>query len=390
MKRVLIIEAQIKQYRAPFYAQLHEALQTEGIELRVAYGDPPPAESRKNDTCDLSHDYGKKVGNHWFCMNRLLYQPLLIESLKSDLVIVDQGNKYLLNYALLPLSRLGLRKIAFWGLGENRQAGQIRVSEWYRRTTLNWVSWWFAYTKGTARYLQEHGVPPSKITAVQNSVDTREIRECVRALSSQDRTALRASLGIPPGAPVGIFCGMLDRVKSLPFLIESSRIIRARIPAFHLILVGGGPEQDSVHRLAEDFDWVHMVGPQFGKRKAEFMAVSDAFLLPGRVGLAILDAFAAGLPMLATDLSIHGPEMEYLEEGVNGLKSEPQVGAYAEAVASVLSRGDRLRQLQEGAEVSSGKYSIENMVDNFATGILACLSPTRQREWIAENMNSPR
>jgi glycosyltransferase involved in cell wall biosynthesis len=62
-------------------------------------------------------------------------------------------------------------------------------------------------------------------------------------------------------APVGIFCGMLDKTKGLPFLIESGRMIKARMPAFHLILVGGGPEQNAILRLIQGFEWVHWVGP---------------------------------------------------------------------------------------------------------------------------------
>jgi len=45
MKQVLIIEAQIKKYRLPFYQQLLEALRNVDIELRVGYSNPPPAEA---------------------------------------------------------------------------------------------------------------------------------------------------------------------------------------------------------------------------------------------------------------------------------------------------------------------------------------------------------
>jgi glycosyltransferase involved in cell wall biosynthesis/peptidoglycan/xylan/chitin deacetylase (PgdA/CDA1 family) len=370
---VLIIEAQMKQYRAPFYARLNDALRADGIRLTVAYSDPPPSEARKKDNCELPPEYGLKVNGSWLWPNRLIHQRLLKAALTCDLVIVEQANKFILNHLLLPLALVGLRQVAFWGHGENRQAGAIRVSEWYRRKTLNWVSWWFAYTKGTAKYLEAHGVPASKITAVQNSVDTREIRECVRGLATQDRADLRGRLGIPNTASVGIFCGMLDKVKGLPFLIESSRMIKARIPDFHLILVGGGPEQAAVQRLIDDLPWVHWVGPRFGKEKAEFLAISNAFLLPGAVGLAILDAFAAGLPMLTTRLKIHGPEIAYLEEGVNGLMSDSDPSAFAEAVSSVFSRSDRLAQLQAGAIASAEKYSIENMVANFRGGIRSSL-----------------
>jgi glycosyltransferase involved in cell wall biosynthesis/peptidoglycan/xylan/chitin deacetylase (PgdA/CDA1 family) len=373
MKSVLIIEAQMKQYRAPFYARLNDALRADGIRLTVAYSDPAPSEARKKDNCELPPEYGLKVNGSWLWPNRLIHQPLLKAALTSDLVIVEQANRFILNHLLLPLARLGVRRVAFWGLGENRQAGAIRVSEWYRRKTLNWVSWWFAYTKDTSKYLEAHGVPASKITAVQNAVDTQEIHEHIKSLTTQDRTHLRAQLGVPDTASVGIFCGMLDKVKGLPFLIESSRMVKARIPDFHLILVGGGPERATVQRLIDDLPWVHWVGPRFGKEKAEFLAISDAFLLPGRVGLAVLDAFAAGLPMLTTRLKIHGPEIEYLEEGINGLMSDHHPAAFAEAVSSVFSKRDYMVKLQAGAIASAEKYSIENMVANFRVGIRSCL-----------------
>lgn len=384
MTKVLIIEAQMKQYRARFYALLHESLRADGIQLTVAYSEPSASEAAKKDTCELSPEYGLKVQGYWLWPDRLLYQPLLRLATSSDLLIVDQGNRFLLNHLLLPLSRLGLRRIAFWGHVENRKPRKIRISEWYRRKTLNWVTWWFAYTKENAKYLQEQGVPSSKITAVQNSVDTREIRDHVRSSTPQDRAALRSHLGIPVSAPVGIFCGALDKMKNLPFLIESGRIVKARIPAFHLILVGGGPEQEAVRCLVRNLPWIHLVGPRFGKEKAEFLAISDAFLLPGAAGLAILDAFAAGLPILTTRIGIHGPEIEYLEEDINGLMAEAHPGAYAEAVASLLSHSDRLVKLQAGAAASAEKYSIESMVENFRTGVQSCLGLSACRTRVAE------
>jgi L-malate glycosyltransferase len=379
MKKVLIIEAQMKEYRAPFYALLYEALRRDGVHLTVAYSDPPPSDVQKNDTCELPLDYSRKIRSYWLWPNRLLYQPLIGRALGSDLVIVDQGNRFLLNHVLLPLSCLGLRRVAFWGLGENLQAGQLGISEWYRRKTLNWASWWFAYTKGTARYLEAQGVPSWKMTAVQNSVDTRGIREHMKLFTAQDRAALRGELGIPTPAPVGIFCGMLDRVKSVPFLIESSRMIKKRVPDFHLIIVGGGPEKEYVERQARDCAWIHMMGPRFGKEKAEFMAISQAFLLPGRVGLAVLDAFAGGLPLITTKLPIHGPEIEYLEENVNGLMTADDPVEYAGKVASVFNEPDHLARLQAGARASAEKYSIENMAANFRTGIRLCLGLTESR-----------
>ncbi len=379
MKKVLIIEAQVKQYRAPFYALLYEALRADGIRLTVAYSEPLASESWKKDTRDLPKEYGLRVSGYWLWPDKLLYQPLLRPAISSDLVVVDTGHKFLLNHLLLAFSRTGVRRVAFWGHAENRRVARTHFLEWYRRKTLNWASWWFAYTEGSAEYLKAQGVPASKITVVQNSVDTRGIREQVKSFTAQDRAALRGELGIPMSAPVGIFCGRLESVKGLPYLVESTRILRTRIPTFHLIIVGGGPEQDEVVRLIEGLDWVHWVGPRFGRDKAGLLAISDVFLLPGALGLAVLDAFAAGLPVFTIPSELHGPEVEFLEENVNSLMTANDPDAYAEKIASLFNEPGSLARLQAGARASAEKYSIENMVANFRTGIRSCLGLTESR-----------
>ncbi|MGB6460262.1 MAG: glycosyltransferase family 4 protein [Candidatus Acidiferrum sp.] len=374
MKSVLIIEAQIKRYRKPFYDRLHDALRKEGIQLKVVYSPPTPLEARKNDNCELPSEYGVNVPGYWIARGRLLLQPAFREIAAADLVVIEQANKFILNHLLLPLSLFKLKKIAFWGLGENLQADRSALSEWYKERTLDWVHGWFAYTEGTAVYLQQHGVPLSKITAVQNSIDTRRTQACVRNLRAEEKTALRCSFGISAGAPIGIYVGMLHQVKCIPFLIQAGEQIRRSIPEFHLLVVGGGPDEDEIRRSAAHLPWVRFVGPKFGDAKARLLAIADVFLLPGRAGLAVLDAFAAGLPLVATKLPIHGPEMEYALEGFNGLITPPDAVSYAEAIAALLSNPRALQILREGAALSAEKYSIEAMVEKFEQGIVQYLA----------------
>jgi glycosyltransferase involved in cell wall biosynthesis len=378
MKRVLIIEAQMKQYRLPFYEMLYERLREDGIELKVAYSDPAGQELRKHDNCVLPLEFGLNVKGSWLLNKRILYQPLLREICSADMVITDQAYKLALTHCLLALSRLGLKRVAFWGHGRNRQENALRFSEKYKKRTLDWVTWWFAYTAGTAEYLQLQGVPKAKVTTVQNSVDTRGIQEYVQRLDADARGKVRARVGIPAAAPVGIFVGTLRNLKSLPLLLEASPAIREKVSDFHLVIVGGGPEEREIRESAREQPWVHFLGPHFGDSKSELLAIAGVFLLPGAVGLAIVDAFAAGLPLVTTRLSIHGPEMEYLEEGFNGILTEHHPAAYADAVVDVLLHPHKLHQLQEGARLSAEKYSIEAMTENFSRGILQCLA---QPKW---------
>ncbi len=376
---VLITLDQMKQYRLPLFEKLHAVLADDGVDLRVAYSDPPPRELAKQDNTELPAEYGIKVPGYWFFGHRILYQPMAREIARADLVIVEQANRYVWNHLLLLLSAFGGKRLAFWGHGENKQTDRSRFSEWYKRRILKRADWWFAYTEGVKRYLIRNGVDPTRITSVNNAVDTREIRRLCSSFSGGELEAARGDLGIKPGAPVGIYCGVLHRVKAIDFLLASASLIRKARNDFHLILVGGGPEREAIETPTRGENRIHVVGPQFGRRKALLLKPSDLLLAPGPVGLVILDAFAAGLPLVTTQLSIHGPEIEYLEEGRNGIMTAHNTGVYAQAVVSLLSDRDRLRVLQEGAALSGEAYTIENMVERFRQGILACLGKFAHR-----------
>ncbi len=303
----------------------------------------------------------------------MLYQSVGREIARADLVIVEQANKHVWNHLLLLLAAFGRKRFAFWGHGTNKQANRSRFSEWYKRKILKRADWWFAYTEGVKKYLIQNGVEPARITSLNNAVDTSETRSFCFSFSDGELEAARRDLGIEPGAPVGIYCGMLDRIKAIDFLLTSARRIREVRKDFHLVLVGGGPERDAIETATRDERWIHAVGPQFGRRKALLLKLSDLMLVPGAVGLVILDAFAAGLPLLTTELPIHGPEIAYLEDGRNGIMTEHDAEAYAQAVASLLSDGSRLEMLQDGAAHSGSCYTIEEMAARFRRGILGCL-----------------
>jgi glycosyltransferase involved in cell wall biosynthesis len=370
--KVLIIQGQMKQYRVPLFEKLGRALRQDGIHLKVAYSDPRKGDGRK-DNCDLSPEIGLKVKGRWLFSGRALYQPLLKEVAAADLVIAEQANKYLLNYLLLVFSISGIRRIAFWGLGENMGEGRTEISEWLRRQIVAKVGWWFAYTDSTADYLTANGVRRERITVVQNAIDTHEFRALVAGIDEANLAVVRGQLGIGDGDPVGLFCAALSPDKGLRFLLAAAQTIKLTVPRFHLVILGGGPEENVARAAAETYPWVHYVGPKFGVEKARFFRIADAMLLPGRVGLAILDAFAAGLPLITTDVPYHGPEVGYLSDGVNGFLAEHLVEAYASRCISLFADDGMRCKLKAGAMECGQKVSIDAMVSNFRSGIRACL-----------------
>lgn len=370
---VLIAQNVVKQYRVAFFDQLHDALADRGMTLRVAYGQPTAEEQAKGDNVDLSSAYGIALRNRWLLGGRLLYQPLLPLAAKADLVVVEQANRYLANYALLGRSAAGRGLVAYWGHGWKRQPGS-RVSAWLKRRQLRLPDWWFAYTARTAQYLAEAGVDPARITDVQNSVDTLAFRALLRDLDTEQVRAFRQCLGVGAQSPVGLYCGSLYVHKKLEFLCRAADEIRRLCPDFHLLVVGDGPQRTALQAFARNRPWVHCLGARFGRDKAICYRAADVVLNPGLVGLGILDAFAAGLAFLTTDIPIHSPEIDYLRPGYNGVITEPDPVVFAAAAVALLNDDARRARLSQGALASAERYSMANMVDRFATGICGCLS----------------
>jgi len=78
---------------------------------------------------------------------------------------------------------------------------------------------------------------------------------------------------------------------------------------------------------------------------------------------------------LTIDVSYHGPEIEYLEHGRNGIMTDPDPAAYAERVVGLCSDPKLLGSFRQHATESSNRASIETMVENFRAGIRRALSP---------------
>jgi glycosyltransferase involved in cell wall biosynthesis len=374
MAKVLIIEPQMKQYRIPFFMKLHTALESSGIDLRVAYSAPIGSDVSKGDSCDLSPPIGIKVKVYQLLGGKLLFQPLLRQVADADLVIVDQANKHILNSILVGLSRLKLKKVGFWGHGRNRQGRSTSFQEQLKRHTVSWVDWWFAYTSGVREYIKNLGMSDYRITTVNNSIDTSEFRRSLGKVTASEIQSVRGVLGIDEKAIAGLYCGSLYPDKHLDFLLEAAALIHAKVPAFRLLVLGDGPEFPKVASAARKNPFIAAIGPCFGSRKACYFRLASVFLMPGLVGLAIVDAFTAGLPLITTNVPIHSPEIEYLEDGVNGFMVKSDLSAYADCVAHLITSPDLLRRMSEDALRSAAKYSIESMVENFHAGIVQCLT----------------
>jgi len=213
-----------------------------------------------------------------------------------------------------------------------------------------------------------------------NSVDTLRLTELKKQLRPEDLAALRAKTGIKSNN-VAVFTGGLYEQKRLRFLVDACELVGKKVRDFELVVIGSGPESPFMSLSAARNDWLHYVGPKTDEEKVPYWAVSKALLMPGLVGLVVLDSFALGVPLITTDYPDHSPEISYLKDGINGIICSPwpSIRVYAERVADFFLSPSLQNTLSSNAEASSKDYTVENMADNFFRGVVAALDTPKLR-----------
>lgn len=373
MPSALIIQEHMPAFRVGFYEILREKLAAEGVRLDLIY-----APNQRNTFVTAEVDWAIRVPILWIG-GKIGWQPVLRYCRGRDLVVVQQETKYLVNPVLQLWSKFGGPKVAYWGHGKNFQTSDTtslegRVKAWLSRR----VDWWFAYNRLSGDAVRDLGFSNKQITEVMNAIDTTLIRKTMAETSPDSLRAHKARLGIE-SEHVAVYTGGLYKAKRIDFLIDSAVKIREQLADFHLIVIGHGPDAGLVEAAAASHPWIHAVGPKNDREKVPYWMISKLLLIPGLVGLVIVDALALGVPLVTTDYPFHSPEIDYLRSGQNGLLVHcgEDAKAYAHAVCALLKDEPTRLGLAETAKSDGGLYSFEAMATNFAEGVMRCLALRR-------------
>jgi glycosyltransferase involved in cell wall biosynthesis len=205
-------------------------------------------------------------------------------------------------------------------------------------------------------------VPASLVAVIPNGVD-------VDRFASAPRGVLRAELGIGPADPVVGMVARLAAAKGQDLLLRAAPAVLARHPAARFVLVGGdqrsgemGPRLAALARELGIAGRVHLLGdrPDVAPLVRDFTVA----VLPSRqegLGLALIEAMAAGIPAVATPV---GGLPELVVDVESGLLVAPESpAALAAAVTGLLEDPARAERLaRAGQERVRRHFSLESMV----------------------------
>lgn len=373
-RRVLVVQRRLTHYRVPFFELLRADLRSAGLELCLACGEPTPEEATKRDGGRL--DWAVNLPTRYAFGGRLCWQPFGHLARDAAVTVITAENKLL--YNLVEQFGAPGRRVMLWGHGGNLQGQRDSLRERFKARVSRRADWWLAYTALSRDLVQGLGFPADRISVLENAVDTTELRTQLQAISPEARAAGRAVLGVGPG-PVGIYIGSLYAEKRIDFLLDAARGIRARVPSFELLVVGAGPQAALVAEAAAREAWIKPLGVLRGADKALALSLADVYLHPGAIGLAVQDAFVAGVPLVTAQLATHGPEIAYVDSGRNGLVTPDDLQAYVQACVALLT-DDRQHAAMRAQGLADGqRYTLQNMSRRFTEGVLGVLAAPIRR-----------
>jgi glycosyltransferase involved in cell wall biosynthesis len=211
------------------------------------------------------------------------------------------------------------------------------------RLTHRWCRCVVGNSPSVIEHLARHArIGAEQLVLVPGGVDP----EPIRSADPADRRAL----GLNPVDPVLLWVGRLDPVKGLDDLIAAAAIVHHTIPV-QLVLVGEGKDRDRLNRLATQrgiADRVHLTGRR--SDTASLLRMADLFVFPSLTeGMpnALLEAMAAGLPIVATDVPGNRDLIEGGETGLLVPARQPR--PLADAIAMLLKNKRMAQQLGRGA-----------------------------------------
>jgi|WetSurMetagenome_2_1015567.scaffolds.fasta_scaffold00022_51 glycosyltransferase involved in cell wall biosynthesis len=288
------------------------------------------------------------------------YSPRIRRALKT---LIDSGGYDIVHAHLFPA--------LYWTALCRPRVGKLIVSEHSsyntrRSSVLFRAAERFVYKKYDKVFCISNGVKTAlarwlpecagKMVTVYNGIELEKFRAA--------RPVSRADLGVPAQAPVACMVSRIDlKIKDHKTVIESA----AALDDLHVLFVGGGEGMQDLRSFARErnvADRVHFLG--YRSDIPSVLKASDVYVHSSNwegFGLAVVEAMAGGVPVVASD--VEGLN-EVVQNGTSGLlfkKGDP--ADLARNIGLVLSDVALRDRLKAGGDARARDFSVETTVSRF-------------------------
>ena len=222
------------------------------------------------------------------------------------------------------------------------------------RLGARWVNGFIAVSQDTKTAIQEYldHIPDNKIAVIFNSVDVKRYQREV------DRDAIRRQLGVADSDHVVAVVATFKKQKGHCFLIEAASTVVQQIPNLHILFIGDGELREELLTQTKSLGLernIHFLGTR--QDVPDLLAASDFFILPSLwegLSMALVEAMASQLPVIATDVS---GTRQVVVTGESGILVPPGVAQQlADAILQMVSNPKKARAMGIAAKQRVEKH----------------------------------
>jgi len=210
--------------------------------------------------------------------------------------------------------------------------------------------------------INQPGIKSERVTMIRNAIPIEHF------FVPEERDACRRELGLSPTTIVLGYMGRIQKVKRIDILLEAFALVSGIYSNTHLVVAGDGDAKQRLESYANGLGLSNrLTWTGFRKDIPRILAAMDIYIqtsLNEGLSLSILEAMAAGKPIIATDV---GGNSEAITNGVTGLLLQNgSVDEIAKAIIFMIENPEsRNRFSLEGLNLVRHSFSLDKMVDGY-------------------------
>jgi glycosyltransferase involved in cell wall biosynthesis len=208
------------------------------------------------------------------------------------------------------------------------------------------------------------GMPANKISVILNSVDTRRYQD------RSSRAVTRQALDVGETEHVMALVATFKRQKGHQFLLQAAAEVVPKFPGLRILLIGDGELREALRaqtaalHLEQNIRFLGMRSDV-----PQLLSASDSFILPSLwegLPMALIEAMASGLPVIATQVS--GTNQVVVAGETGWLVPPGDADALTEAMSELLSNLEQAARMGMTAQQRVEKlFSAQKQAQEYLT-----------------------
>jgi glycosyltransferase involved in cell wall biosynthesis len=351
--RLAILQRVLPSYRRAFFEALAARCKNE---LHLLAGQPRPSEaihpagSLDGIELTMTRNLHISQGRSYLC-----YQNGVLRWLSGsdpNVLIAEANPRYLSTPPAVRWMHAHARPVIGWGLGA---PGSGRLKG-IRSRFIGQFDALITYSQIGAGQYEQLGFPRGQIFVAPNATELRP-----RQLPPERPHRI-------DGKPTVLFVGRLQDRKKVDSLILACELLPERFQP-RLVIIGDGPARANLEILARNhYPAAEFMGGIHGDDLKPWFTQADLFVLPGTGGLALQQAMAYALPVVA---GVGDGTQADLVRPANGWQlADDTPASLAKVLGEALSDIGHLRSLgRESYRIVRDEINVERMLEVFLAAI---------------------